>query len=224
MFRLPMLRVCILGLAVAAGLSVGAPANAAVQFDFVTGTGNYNVDPASTVTVQVFLRETLTGSSLSTLLEQDGLFSGVARVSRTTSPSSPAILTAAVRDATNFPDFDSSQVLVGNATADVGGARFVAVNGTPLITDSPTVRRVFLGTVTVQGGTVPSEVSTFTVTDKPNSSDTLLFTDGTELDALIGQNTFTVTVVPEPATVAGLGFVASGGLFLRRRRASVARV
>ena len=59
-------------------------------FDFVTdnNNGNYVVLPNGTAVVNLFFRETLAnGATPSLLVQENGLYSSVARVTRTTSPS-----------------------------------------------------------------------------------------------------------------------------------------
>ena len=57
-----------------------------------------------------------------------------------------------------------------------------------------------LGTFTVQGGLIPLQTTTFTLSDVPVSNDTLTWTTGTVLDPQITASTFNVTILPEPAT------------------------
>jgi len=205
-----LLGLCLIGL-------MGTAAQAQRTFDIVSDQGNYTVLPNGTATVQVFLRETLAGGSTSLLVQEDGLFSSVVQATRTTSPSNPATITAAARDATNFNDFNDSAVAAGGAQANVGGTRSLgSATGTPIITDSATVRRISIGTFTIQGGLIPLQTSTFTIGDRPGTADTLTFTTGQQLDSLIGSRTFTVSVLPEPAS---LGLLGLGGMLLLRRRA-----
>src|SRR5436190_17553147 len=109
-----VLGLCLVGL-------FATTAQAQRTFDFVTdnGSGNYSLLPNGTVTINMFLRETLANQSTTSLLvSEDGLFSGVTRVTRTTSPSAPAKITAAARDTTNY-DFSSS-TSAANITANGG--------------------------------------------------------------------------------------------------------
>src|SRR5436190_12592459 len=113
-----------------------APAQAV--YDFVTdnNNGNYTLLPNGPVTVPLFFRETLADSSIaSPLLNLDGLFSSRAQVSRTTSPTSPARITAAAADMSSFDINDSStpaEISASNGSqAIVGGIRFFEPSGTP---------------------------------------------------------------------------------------------
>jgi len=218
--RIPagLLAVCLLAL-------LATRAQAALSYDFVTdnNNGNYTVLPNGTATVNIFLRETLTAGSTSLLVAEDGLFSARLQVTRTTSPSDRANITAASRNPTNFNDFNESSSAAEIAAA-MGGQAFVggtrnldSANGTPIITDSTTVRRVAIGTVTIQGGLVPLQTTTFTMADTTLSNDTLTWTTLTSLDSQIVARTFTVTTLPEPTTAAAL-FGVTGLLLVRRRR------
>jgi len=211
------LAVCLLAL-------LAPRAQAQRTFDVVTdnNNGNYTVLPNGTVTVNIFLRETLGGTSTSLLTAEDGLFSAVMQATRTTSPSAPAVITAAARDTTNFNDFNDTSTAAqisagGGASAFVGGTRSLgSANGTPVITDSATVHRVSIGSFTIQGGLIPLQTTTFTIGDRPTTADTLTWTTGQQLDALIVSRTFTVSVLPEPSTAVLL--FGAGGLLLIRRR------
>ncbi len=204
-------------LAVFGWLLTATEAQAAVAYNFVTDQTNYSLLPNGTAVAQVFLRETLTAGSTSTLAAENGLFSAVARATRTTSPTAPATITAAARDTTNFNDFNDSSVQAGGAQADVGGTRSLgSANGSAIIVDSSTVRRVAVGTLTIQAGLIPLQTTTFTLSDRTGTVDTLTWTNGTPLDSQIAASTFTVTVIPEPA--AALGLFGAFGLFLVRRQ------
>ena len=183
-------------------------------FDFITDQNNYAVLPNGTVMVFVFLRETLSGNSTSLLLAENGLISAGVQASRTTSPSSPAVFTGATLDITNFDGTNQSSVVAGGAQALLSGTRNPAdAGGTPIITDSATIRRILIGSLTIQGGVIPLQTTTFTLGDPSTVSDTRTWTNGTSLDPLIFPRTFTVTVgvVPEPASFALFGL---GGLLL----------
>jgi len=191
---------------------------AAVNFDFVTdnNNGNYTVLPNGTTTVDLFLRETLTAGSTSILVSQNGMAGIGTTVTRTTSPSAPAVITAAAVDP-NYVTFGSATVASGGAKVDIVGNASFDVNTGPIITDSATVRRVRYGQVTIQGGLIPLQTTTFTIGDHPGSDDNVTFgSTGSSLDTQIAARTFTVSVLPEPTTAAGL--LGAAGLVLVRRR------
>jgi len=209
-----VLGVCLIGM-------VATSTRAAVTFDFISDQSNYTVLPNGTATVQVFLRETLSGTSTSLVLAEDGLFSAEALLTRTTSPSAPFSITAASRNATNFDAINDSSVVAGGAQANVGGARSLgSTHGTAVITDSATVRRVSIGSFTIQGGLIPLQTTTFTLSDRPATNDTLTWTNGTVLDPQILSRTFTATILPEPTTLGVLGLGMLSLLARRRRTAS----
>lgn len=197
----------------------GPAARGAVTFDFVAGQPSYSVAPGGSTAVQVYLRERLSGGSQSLLASEDGLFSAVAQLSLTgVPPTSPATVTAASQDTSNFDDFNDSSVTPGGLQATVGGTRdFGDANGTPIIVDAPDVRRVSIGTFTITGGGAPSETTTFQLADRPGTSDTLTWTTGTVLDGQIAPSTFTVVTTPEPS-ISGLALIVTATLGYRRRR------
>jgi hypothetical protein len=203
----------------------GSTSDAAIIYDFgtseigysgITGT-NYTLDPGESVTLFVFLRETLVDDT-SFLADEDGLSSGAALIERVGAlPTDPAVITAVARDLSNFSQFSSDSVEAGGAEATVGGVRsFDATSGTPILTINDNERRVAIGTVTIQAGDVLSEVTTFQTGD-PGGDDTVTWENLVTLDDDIVPGEFTVSVVPEPV---GLGLLAGAGLLLlgRRRR------
>jgi hypothetical protein len=205
-----VLGVCLIGL-------VGTSARAAVSFDFVTDSSNYTVLPNGTATVQMYLRETLSAGSASQLTTQMGMSSIGIRALRTTSPTAPATITAAAVEPF-YNTFGTNVVSNGGAQADINGNASFAVNDalSQIIVDSSTVRRVHYGQLTIQAGLIPLQTTTFTMSDippNPGSDDNLTFT-GVNIDTLIAARTFTVSVLPEPASMGLLGF---GGLILLRR-------
>jgi hypothetical protein len=208
------------GLAAVCALAyAGTAARGAVTYDFVADLPSYSVAPGGATAVQVYLRERLTGGSQSLLASEDGLFSAVAQLSLTGAPpTAPATITGASRDATNFDDFNDSSVTPGGAQATVGGTRdFGDAHGTPIIVDDANMRRVSIGTFTVTAGGVPSQTTTFQLADRPGTSDTLTWTNGTVLDSQIAPSTLTVVTTPEPS-MGGLALTVAAALAWRRCR------
>jgi len=201
-------------------LCAATAASAAVTFDFVAGQPSYSVAPGGTTPVPIYLRETLTGSSSSLLALEDGLFSAVAQASQTgTPPSTPATITGADRDATNFDELDDTTF--APAVATVGGSRrFNDAHGTAVIVDpfDANVRRVSIGTVTITAGSAPAESTTFQLADRPGRDDTLTWNNGMILDSQITPSTFSVVTTPEPSTAIVLAVAAAVATLVLRPR------
>jgi len=201
---------------------LSAAARGSVTFDFVAGQPSYTVAPGGSTPVQVFLRETLSQGSVSTLAAEDGLFSAVAQAARTgTLPSAPATITGASANPANFDGQDLSSVNSGGVQAITGGSRaFADADGTPIIVDSANVRRVSIGTFTLTAGGVPSQTTTFQLADRPDRDDTLTWTNGTILDPQIAPTTFDVVTTPEPSAALTLAAAAAGAslIFRGKRR------
>jgi hypothetical protein len=199
-----------------------ASVRAAVTFDFVAGQPTYSVAPGGTTTVPIYLRETLTGSSISLLASEDGLFSSVAQASRTgTPPSTPAMITGATKDVTNFDDSNFDDTTFAPTLATIGGSRsFNDAHGTPVVVDpfDSNVRRVSIGTVTITAGSAPAETTTFQLADRPGRDDTLTWTNGTILDSQIAPSTFSVVTTPEPSTAIAFAGAAAVAMLIRTPR------
>lgn len=206
--RIPVgfLAVCLLAL-------FASRAQAQRTFEFVTDQSNYTVLPNGTATVNIFLRETIAGSSTSILVTEGSIVTEGVRITRTTSPSAPTVITAAQSD--SFFNFANDSVQSGGAQADLNAANLQQGASAPVINDTSSVRRVRFGQITVQAGLIPLQTTTFTLADNPSTGDTAT-QNGTPLDSLIQARTFTVSVLPEPTTAASL-FVAAGFLLIRRR-------
>jgi hypothetical protein len=183
--------------------------------------GNLTVTPGATVVVELFLLAD--GSEATQLDSEQGLISAGVALARV---QATGVGTLADPDVLGNPAFDDD--LFTTVMADLNGgadldlfldtaAASTGVGPHPVNADEA----VYLGEVTLHAPLTPG-VTTFLVQDNdPQSIGTLTWgtsgLDGIPLDASINPSTFTVTVIPEPAT---LGLLALGGtaLVARRRR------
>lgn len=202
----------------AALVMLTSQSHADVIYNFVTDQATYNVMPGGMVSVDVYLQETLTGSSLSELVAQDGLFSFDVVVDVASAPSDPAVIVASTANA----DFNGVVNNVPPMIVIADRDPFEADGVQPTMVDATTYR-VLLATFTIEGGNIPGETTTFNVADYENpltpgaDENTLYWDDVTAsnpLDGIIGPGGFTVTVIPEPASLVLLGI---GGLLSLRR-------
>jgi MYXO-CTERM domain-containing protein len=201
-------------------LTAPAIAPAAVIYSYRTDQFSYSAGPGGTVTVSLFLRETVDGGSASVLAAQGGLFSAGVAAARTSSPSDPAFLTAAARNPA-FNDTGSSLMSVAPTLTRFTEA--VSSGGVAATDLGGGVREISLGTMTVQVGNIVGQTTSFNVRDYDNygtSEDTLTAT-GTVLDTPGGTSpssfAFQVTVAPVPEPAA-IGLVALALPLLGRRR------
>jgi hypothetical protein len=201
-------------------LALSAPqAQAQLAMDYVTdnNNGTYLVLPNGTVTVDLYLRESLANANTVSLLANEGsIYREGVQATRTTSPTSPAVITAAHSDP--FFVSMSDAVQPGGAQATLSAANAPGTPA-PLITDSSFVRRVRLGQMTFQAGLIPLQTTTFTLADIPGQNDTITNgAPGVILDGLIGSRTFSIATTPEPTTAAVLAVALATALPGRRRR------
>ena len=101
---------CVVGTAALAGV-----ARADVSLAFAWGQSSVEVLPGATVAVPLYLTETLTGSSSSILLSENGVSSVGVRVTRNAAqlPTSPAFLTLGGLSINTVDFFDSSDPIFG---------------------------------------------------------------------------------------------------------------
>jgi hypothetical protein len=208
-----------------AALATTAPA--AVTYSYVTDTPSVTKNAGESFTVHLYLRETVDGGSASILTAENGLLGAGVRVTRNAS---------AAADPTDLTDINPSTALSGGpGTKDVaagnagfsGSVSLSATQGAQPVDLGGGVSQVLLGTLDLVAGLVPGEATTFTIA-KLNASNgnTATFTNFYDLDvarasapayAAATPSIFTVTVVPEPATL-GLALLALPLLGRRRRR------
>jgi len=212
---------CVVGTAALAGV-----ARADVSLAFAWGQSSVEVLPGATVAVPLYLTETLTGSSSSILLSENGVSSVGVRVTRNAAqlPTSPAFLTLGGLSINTVDFFDSSDPIFGPelAVSPSGNlaqllmfARDAGVVGSPT---SPSVRRLLLGTITFSAGSVVGETTVFSSGDYDlDTSDTVTWQNFQVLDDQItGSSISITTIVPAPGSASGLVMV--GLLAARRRR------
>ena len=213
------LTLCLL---VTAALAMFAgQARADVLYSFVTDQAAYDVAADGTVSVDVYLQETLTGGSSSELVAQNGLFSFDVAVDVMSAPIDPAAVTASAVNADFNGEVNNVPPMIVIANRDFGFSEPDGVQ--PTMIDATTYR-VLLATFTIEGGSLLGETTSFSVADYENpltqgADENTLYWDNiaatNPLDAVIGAGSFDVTVVPEPASMS---LLALGGLMGIRRR------
>jgi hypothetical protein len=217
-------------------------AGASVVYSYVTDASSYSGSPGSIVPVSIYLQETLTGGSTSTIAAHNGLIGAGAAINIGSPVSSSAaqivsgsFVVPAAFGGGNLADYNQGSGAAAN-NLEVSDAI-----GTSQPHVLPANGLVLLGTVNV---TVGSAMTTFDLTsldkDTINGSNSQLgqgngntvSQDGTDYDVTqsgvyTGANdtpayTFTVgatSTVPEPASLSVFGIGALGLLFRRRRTA-----
>jgi MYXO-CTERM domain-containing protein len=216
----------LVGAAAAVALSgaLTSSASAARVYDFVAQESSFSVAPDSgAFNVNIFFRERLTETGdTSLLVSEDGLFSfGVLTERVSPEPIDPALIV----DADTFRgsatargfELDNEDLNPDGSSALMSGATFDEELNQNIITVSSTDRRILVGTLKVEPGSLPGQVTTFELSDPQDTGDTQTYASETLLDPDIVTNQFTVTTTPEPG---GIALVAAAGLILlgRRRR------
>jgi hypothetical protein len=198
-----LLTLCWVGLA--------QPARAAIVYEFVTDQQNYTVNPGQTATVNIFLQETISGTSTSMIASLNGLYGAgffVNQAGSSPTGAKPSPITAIAGNGTgsppnNFDGFTTPTLYTNATTGAVTGASVVeqvnfnnntggpsgTTNGGSVSPDK-TVTRVFVGTLTLAAGDA-SSTTTYTLQSykyAPNGSsgNTLTFVNGYNLDLAAG--------------------------------------
>ena len=208
----------------------GSIASAAYEYRYVFDATNYSVSPGQVVPVSVYLQETVNGGSTPWFTSTNmGLFSGGVRIVFDQSPPSDRAEVLSTANIFKNPLFtDPSTTL--NVVPGSSAGLIAAVNDpfTQLIQGTvvnASTSRILLGTFNFTAGLVPNEVTNLLATDYVTpanqnvvfNSDTF---DSVDLDAVILPANATITVVPEPSSLAllGLGGAALVGWQFRRSR------
>jgi hypothetical protein len=231
----------VVGLALLASL-LAASARASVTYSYVTDQSQYDGPAGGTITVNVYLKETLTGNSQSILMpsNENGLFGAGFKVSEVSnSLPSPSILTkATANDDSASQQFNGGAfnvVSVTNTVATLSESQSfsntagVQLGNHPALagTVSTPGNQIFLGTVTITEGTSPG-VTQFTLGAIGEAGTTVTYNDSDDLDGNstspaytgVGRTLTTFSVgIPEPASMGLLGASIAFGLLKRRRRA-----
>jgi hypothetical protein len=216
------------------------PVRADITYQYVTDQTSYSAGAGQSVTVQLFLQETLTAGSSSLILAENGLFGAGVFVTRSGSvPSNPTLIAGPIApNQAAIPNGfgtggAASQVPATTTTAGIlEGVALGVVNSGPTGTAvNPNVRDVLLGTLTFTAGAAGTSTQ-FTIESYKNFSghdgNTNTATNGYDLDLAGGDpsapvpftgadsftNTFTVNAPassPEPGTLL---LTASGAILL----------
>jgi len=227
-------KLAIVAASVVFGIGTVQDAGAAVTYQYVTDKPTYSAAQSGTsVTVQLFLQETLTGTSTSLLAPARE--NGVAGLGlKVTRGSGNSILATLNENSTDFSGPEQHSVAAGLIAFTIAPGPPPQTNpqigntagGT--VTNPAANGRIYMGSITVTAGSTPT---TFTVGPFDGSGGNSLsgknFYDldfsqsSPAADAYTGASsnpgTFTVTVAPEPASFGIIGAAISIGLLRRRR-------
>jgi hypothetical protein len=227
------------------GLSLISTASATPVYQYTFDTSNYTLLPIDTVAVPVYITETVGLGDTSVFApgnpNTQGLTNAGVRLSfLPVVPGTPSTVTS-LSSIVGNPQFDDSNVayLAHDSTSTPGmgiaeinppGTNAVAgsANAVFFLTDpvvgtatGPNSYRILVGTFTFQAG-APFSVTTIQAGDLFSNQIDTVTASGVALDSLIQAGSFTITVVPEPASwaLAMMGLVIGGVVVLRRSSAA----
>jgi hypothetical protein len=183
----------------------GAAAQAQVAYRFVFQQADFRVGTGQSVSLPVYLEETVTGTTPSLLLSENGLESvGVRLTTIAPLPSSPARFIGSGVVSPNTADFFPPGDPLFPPVISVSPtevrllefARHAGVVGNP---GTPGRRTVFFGNFVITAGSVPGEVTTIRAGDFGPLADTVTWNSLLVLDQPpygIASTTATVTAIP----------------------------
>lgn len=201
------------GIISAVALMAFAPlAHASWSYQFASPDAGYLAAPNSTIQVPVYLYEqAITPTTTSQIQADSGLWSAGLGVQRT---SGTGTLSTLVSDPA-FDDTGMRQYTTSASAATIWEFTLNQYSGPLPENLGGGVFRVKVADVPVTVGSLAGEVSTFTLKDRdPSTTDTITAANLLTLDPT-QTTTFSVTVVPEPASMA---LIAPATMLLLRRR------
>jgi hypothetical protein len=222
-------------LSLACWLSIGlASSQAAVEYKYVADQSTYAGNVGSLVTVNLFLQETVTGSSQSLIFKEGGLFGAATVVTRVNTGNATIFGSSLVSNdfkiapntAASPVGFGPTPTIVSQAPANNSQSGLIVnadvpgngADGPKFSSGGPGVRTVLLGTLNI---TVGSKSTTFVVADYGPTNATVT-QQGTDLDATSpthqgaadpvgGYFSFrVVNAIPEPSSMALCGLISCG--------------
>ncbi len=198
-----------------------AAVSAAPIFSFVVPQASYTVNAGSSVSVPIYLQEFAAADDSDSLLSShDGLATAGVEVSQSASPL-VTISAVTANTATGVPSaFDPPAGLSALPSTDVTlqlSDDFSRPDGTN-VPPVGGLRQILLGTFTFSAAAAAAGPVTFAIADPGATTDTLLFSDLTPLDAQIAATTVKIDVQPAPEPSAALLLVAALPALLLRRR------
>jgi hypothetical protein len=194
-------------------VSLAGSARASIIYQYVTDQTNYVVQANQTLTVNLYLQETVTGGSSSLLASEGGLFGAglyVGESGFTPSQSRATTITGILPNNLSEPNgftglgssgFTPSTAFlsesVNPAFTGLSGPSGTTTGGSVKISGGTTITRVYLGQLTLQvGGPGDTTFQLLSLFNAPSSigplhghdGNTLTFTNFVDLDPKIGRN------------------------------------